>query len=180
MKKFEALNVSSKFAICGVPIRVDTYKNCSFGCAYCFSNCRKIMEFEKTLQIANIQSVERRLDRIFNKKKYDNTSFLDTLIADKITWHCGGMSDPFQPVEQRYHITEQLVDVCNKYDISILFSTKSNDLYGANIRPDLHTFQFSVSNVDNRKDLEKNVPTIESRYELYKNLKKDYVGHKII
>ena len=173
MKKFEALNVSSKFAICGLPIRVDTYKFCSFGCAYCFSNCRKIMEFAKEFQIANIAGVEKRLDRIFNKQQYEQTNFLDTLIADRITWHCGGMSDPFQPIEGRYHVTEELVDVCNKYGITILFSTKTDNLYGANIRPDLHTFQFSVTNVDNRTDLEKNVPNIEKRLQLYKQLKKD-------
>ena len=173
MKKFEALNVSSKFAICGLPIRVDTYKNCTFGCTYCFSNNRKICEFEKNFQIANIQSVERRLDRIFNKGKYEQTNFLDVLIADRITWHCGGMSDPFQPIEQKYHVTKELVDVCNKYNISILFSTKSDRLYDANIRPDLHTFQLSVSNVDNRKDIEKNVPDIENRYQLYRQLKND-------
>lgn len=173
MKTFEALNVSSKFAICGLPIRVDTYKNCSFGCEYCFSNNRKICEFEKDFQIANIPSVEKRLDRIFNQGKYDMTNFLDTLIADRITWHCGGMSDPFQPIERKYRATEQLVDVCNKYDISILFSTKTDNLYGANIRPDLHTFQLSVSNVANRRDIEPNVPDIEKRYQLYKQLKKD-------
>ena len=104
MKQFEALNVSSKFAICGLPIRVDTYKNCSFGCTYCFSNNRKICEFDKEFQVANLRSIEKRLDRIFNKGEYSASNFLDTLIAQGITWHCGGMSDPFQPIEQQYHI----------------------------------------------------------------------------
>ena len=177
MKKFEGLNVSSKFAICGLPIRVDTYKNCSFGCKYCFANNRKICEFGKEFQVANISSIEKRLDRIFNYSKYDMTNFLDVLIADRITWHCGGMSDPFQPIEEVVGATKQLVDVCNKYDISILFSTKSDKLYDANLRPDLHTFQFSVTNVDNRKDIEPNVPGISDRYKLYKQLKKD--GFKV-
>ena len=177
IKKFEALNVSSKFAICGLPIRVDTYKNCTFGCEYCFSNNRKICEFDKKLQIANINSVEKRLDRIFNKVDYSYTNFLDMLIADRITWHCGGMSDPFQPIEGQMHVTGELIDVCNKYGISILFSTKSDCLYGANIRPDLHSFQLSVSNVNNRKDIEKNVPDIYKRFELYKKLKND--GFKV-
>ena len=115
LKAFEALNVSSKFAICGLPIRVDTYKNCTFGCIYCFSNNRKICEFEKTFQIANLKSIEKRLDRIFNKRKVDSTNFLDTLIAQGITWHCGGMSDPFQPIEDRYHITSQMIDICETY-----------------------------------------------------------------
>lgn len=171
IKKFEALNVSSKFAICGLPIRVDSYKNCAFGCIYCFSNNRKICEFGKEFQVANVESVEKRLHRIFKEDKYDITNFLDTLIADRITWHFGGMSDPFQPIEGRYHITSKLVDICNQYDVSILFSTKSDNLYGVNVRPDLHTFQFSISNVDDRKDIEKNVPSIEKRLQLYKALK---------
>lgn len=98
-KTFNPLNVSSKFAICGLPIRVDTYKTCSFGCKYCFSNYRKIMEFEKQLQVANIKSVERKLDKILNKKEVNPENFLDVLISQGYDWHCGGMSDPFQPVE---------------------------------------------------------------------------------
>ena len=171
MKTFNPLNVSSKFAICGLPIRVDTYKNCGFGCAYCFSNSRVICEFDKALQVANLKQVERKLDKIFNKNEFDKNNFLDTLIAERITWHCGGMSDPFQPVERKYRITEQMVDICNEYDISILFSTKSNSVYGANIRPDLHTFQLSITNTEDNKVLEPNVPSIESRYKFYRDLK---------
>lgn len=173
VKKFEGLNVSSKFAICGLPIRVDTYKTCTFGCTYCFSNNRKICEFDKTIQIANIESVKKRLDRIFNKQKYDSTNFLDSLIAQEITWHCGGMSDPFQPAEKKYHVTKDLVDVCNEYGITILFSTKTATLYNANVRPDLHTFQLSVTNVDNRKDLEPGVPDIQKRIDLFHALKRE-------
>ena len=29
-KKFNAINVSSKIAICGLPLRVDSYKTCTF------------------------------------------------------------------------------------------------------------------------------------------------------
>lgn len=172
-KKFNPLNVSSKFAICGLPIRVDSYKNCGFQCLYCFSNNRKICEFDKELQVANIKSVENKLNKIFNKHSYGPNNFLDTLIAQRYTWHCGGMSDPFQPVEASLHVTKQLIDVCNQYDISILFSTKSDSIYGANIRPDLHTFQLSISNVNNRTDLEPNVPNIQKRYNFFKELKSE-------
>lgn len=74
-KKFTPLNVSSKFAICGIPLRVDTYKSCSFGCKYCFANHRKIMEFEKTLQVANLSWLEKKLDKIYNKNIYNKESF---------------------------------------------------------------------------------------------------------
>lgn len=172
-KKFDPVNVSSKFAICGLPIRLDSYKTCSFGCAYCFANNRKIMEFEKQLQVGDCESVQKRLTRIFEKNKVSANNFLDTLIASKYTWHCGGMSDPFQPCEKTYGITEQLIRITKKYDISILFSTKSADLYGAwdVIDPMLHTFQLSVTNVSNNKKLEPNVPSIDKRYAMYRRLK---------
>lgn len=173
LKTFQPLNVSSKFAICGLPIRVDTYKNCSFGCKYCFANNRVIMEFEKNLQIGNIKSVEKRLDRIFNKGQFEYTNFLDTLIHSKYTWHCGGMSDPFQPCEQKYHVTRDLLKATEPYGISILFSTKTDDLYDSWgwLNPALHTFQLSVTNVYNMKDIEPNVPDIKSRIKLFDKLK---------
>lgn len=129
------------------------------------------MEFEKTLQVGNIKSVERKLDTIFNKGVVKQDNFLDVLISNGYTWHCGGMSDPFQPIEQKLGITKQLIDVTNKYGIHILFSTKSDTIYDCDINPELHTFQLSVTNVDNRKDIEPNVTDINSRYRFYRDLK---------
>ena len=96
------------------------------------------MEFDKNLQIGNVKSVERRLDKIFVRNKVDKTNFLDFLISQRYDWHCGCMSDPFQPAEEKFH---------KQYNIHILFSTKSSTLYGCEVEPDLHTFQMSVTNV---------------------------------
>lgn len=171
IEKFNSVNVSSKFAICGLPIRVDSYKTCSFGCKYCFAENREIMKFEKKIQVGNVKALETKLNRIFDKKNYDKNNLLDNLIAQKITWHWGGMSDPFQPCENKLGITKQLVDVTNKYGIHVLFSTKSNTTYDVDIRPDLHSFQLSISNINNLKNIEPNVPDIESRYKFYRELK---------
>ena len=170
-KKFNPLNVSSKFAICGLPIRVDTYKTCSFGCKYCFSNCRKIMEFEKTLQVGNISLVEKKLNNIFNKQIVKPENLLDVLISNGYTWHCGGMSDPFQPIEKKLGVTKQLIDITNKYGVHILFSTKADTIYDCDINPELHTFQLSVTNTSDRTDIEPNVPYLHSRYGFYCKLK---------
>ena len=71
LKKFNGLNVSSKFAVCGLPIRVDTYKTCTFGCKYCFAENRKIMGYNKVLQVANIPSIRKRLDKVLVKHDFD-------------------------------------------------------------------------------------------------------------
>ncbi len=175
--KFEGLNVSSKFGICGLPIRVDSYKTCSFGCRYCFANGRKIMEFEKNLLVANTDSIERRLDRIFTHGNVDPTSFLDKLVANRVTWHFGGMSDPFQPCNERLKVTNTIIDIGNKYDVTMLISTKSDTIHGANLRPDLHAVQMSVSNVYDRRDIEPDVPPIEQRLKLFRELKRE--GFKV-
>jgi len=170
MKKFIPINVSSKFAICGLPIRVDTYKGCSHGCRYCFANERKIMEFKKTVSLGDLDWVERKLQKIFGGNS-DPTNFLERLILEGITWHCGGMSDPFQPIEEEFQITKKLVDITSLFGISILFSTKGFSTYGVDLNPELHTFQFSITNIENRNDLEPFVANIEARYALYKTLK---------
>jgi len=171
-KRFNPINVSSKFAICGLPIRVDTYKTCSFGCKYCFSNYRKVMEFTKTLQIANLDSLRRRLKRVFDKKEIKENDFLDYLLREGVTWHCGGMSDPFQPIEKELKITSKMLEITNKYNISILFSTKTDDVYDwTNLKPELHSFQLSITNLENRKDIEPNVADINKRINFYKKLK---------
>lgn len=171
IKKFNPLNVSSKFAICGLPIRIDSYKTCSFGCKYCFAENREIMKYQKIIQVGNVKTVENKLKKIFDKKEVNYDNLLDVLINDRITWHWGGMSDPFQPCEKKLGITKQIVDITNKYGIHILFSTKSNTTYDVDIRPDLHSFQLSISNIDDLKNIEPNVPSIESRYKFYKDLK---------
>ena len=171
MKKFNPLNASSKFAICGLPLRVDTYRYCTFGCEYCFSNGRTILGAVDDLQIGNISALTKRLHKVYDLNKGFEGSFIDELLRERITWHCGGMSDPFQPAEKKLHITKQMVDVSNRYGNTILFSTKSDTTYDVDIKPELHSFQLSVTNVGNNINIEPFVPSIERRLAFYRSLK---------
>lgn len=168
-----SLKVTSKFGLCGLPISIDTYQNCSFGCIYCFANMgvsqANVRDKQKIIAIDN-SSIISRLERI-KKDKYNKESFLDMLIAEGITWHCGGMSDPWQPAEKELHSTANLLKITNKFDISILFSTKTSEVDFSCLRPDLHSFQLSVTNANNRYDIEPNLDSIEKRHRLYEELK---------
>ena len=170
-KKFNAINTSSKIAICGLPLRVDSYKTCTFNCRYCFSNNRKIMEFNKELQVVNINQFEKTLKRIHVDNNVKENSLIDNLLYEDITLHWGGMSDPFQHIEKKLGITKQLIDISNKYNKHVLFSTKTDTVYDCDIRPDLHSFQLSFTSSKTDKNLEPGVACFENRLKFYKELK---------
>ena len=114
IKKFNSPTVSSKIGICGLPLRVDTYSLCSFGCTYCFANNREIMK-SSDFKVANLNHLRKTLERILDRHEIDENSLSDKLISEGVTWHCGGLCDPFMPCEEKYHITSQMIDICNKY-----------------------------------------------------------------
>lgn len=169
MKTFDPVDATSKFPICGMPIRLDTYRSCTFQCKYCFAN--RFLGGNTNFQIGNIISIQNRLKKVFDDKDVENFIFVDQLISNGYTWHCGGMSDPFQPCEQEYHVTRDIINITNDYNINILFSTKADTYYDANLKPDLHAFQLSITNIHNRRDIEPNIPDIESRYKFFQELK---------
>lgn len=127
------------------------------------------MEFDKHLSIGNISQLEKRLKRVIGEGALRDGNFIDTLIAQGITWHCGGMSDPLQPCEEKYHITAQLIELTKRYGVSVLFSTKSDSLRGCDPDPELHTFQLSVTGAS--RELEPNVASIEDRHRFFRLLK---------
>lgn len=101
--------------------------------------------------------MRKRLERIFHGSGAKDGNLIDNLIASGITWHCGGMSDPFQPCEQEYGISAQLMELTKEYGISVLFSTKSDTIYDGKPDRELHTFQMSVTCLE-PNSLEPHVP----------------------
>ena len=173
MKKFNPLNVSSKFAICGLPIRLDTYSQCQYNCTYCFSNNRQIGK--KPYKEPNIQWLKNKLKKVYDDKNINKENFLEMLLNDRITLHGGTMNDCFQPIEKTAQNTKRIVEILNSYGQHILFSTKSDNTYDVPLTPDLHSFQLSVSNTKGL--MEQRVPHINNRIKFYNQLKDK--GYKV-
>ena len=57
------------------------------------------MKFDKNIQVANLNWLEKKLDKVLNQHKFDDSNFLDVLIDKGFDFHCGGMSDPFSLVK---------------------------------------------------------------------------------
>ena len=174
MKKFNPLNVSSKFAICGLPLRLDTYSQCQHDCTYCFSNHRQIGKKPKNKQ-PNIQWLKNKLRKVYDDKNINKENFLETLLNDRITLHGGTMNDCFQPIEKTQQNTEKIVELLNIYEQHILFSTKTDKTYDVPLTPELHSFQLSISNLKNF--MEEKVPRIDKRIQFYNQLKDK--GYKV-
>ena len=169
VKKFFLLKVSSKFSICALPLRLDSYNTCIFGCDYCYSNNRLIGERDVT-SVPNFQWLKNKFSKVFDLGDVNKKNFLECLLKNNITLHGGSHSDFFQPLEKVHGHSKSIVELCNEYNQKILFSTKSDRTYDVPINPNLHSFQLSFSSVDDKLGLEKNVPVFESRYNFYKDL----------
>jgi len=87
----------SQIILCDLPIRMDTYTGCSHNCTYCFTNFKLGESAVKPYE--SVQSLKNFIDG----KRNVETRWCDF----KIPIHLGGMSDPLQPVEEKYGITYQ-------------------------------------------------------------------------
>lgn len=100
-------------ARCKYPTRLDMYgKGCQHNCQYCYA--RSLLDFRKLWNptepaMADKEKVRRKLD---------------TITPGSIL-RLGGMTDPFQPMESEYRLTEWLIDELNARDIGYLIVTKS-------------------------------------------------------
>lgn len=170
------LALTQQFRFCGNPLRCDFYKNCSFQCNYCFAKSHGgIDKFDKPIEIAKYEIVEKLFKRAFENDN-ETTNIVVELLRRKTPIHCGGMSDPFQPLEFKLHLTYRLIELSNKYGVPIVFSTKQCDLpqeYWDILDPKLQAFQISlISNDENwLKKYEPNTPTPTQRLDFMRKLK---------
>lgn len=85
---FKPLAVSSKFAICGLPLRLDTYKSCGFDCTYCFANNRVIGA--KQEKECNIDWLKKKFKKVYDETDVNPNDFLEVLLKNRISLHGGG------------------------------------------------------------------------------------------
>ena len=167
--------ITQQFRFCGNPFRIDMYRGCDFGCQYCFANARQ-GNFEVKWQTADEKMVERAFHKAFDEdKEYKNVTV--ELMRHKVPLHCGGMSDPFQAREWDIGATKKLIELSNKYDYPISFSTKAAHLpeeYYNILNPNIHAFQISLMGYDEDfvRKYESNTPSPAERIEFCKELKR--------
>lgn len=115
---------SGEIADCSLPVSFDTYSNCSFGCAYCFSQFQRSngkcgeSYLRKIVKPVNVE----RVKKIFTG---EIESQFWPYIKDKRPIQWGGLSDQFDNYERKYGKTLELMEFFSDLNYPISFSTKS-------------------------------------------------------
>lgn len=116
---------SGEIADCSLPMTLDTYSNCSFGCVYCFSQYQRGIGgakedyFSKNVKCINVEKVKR----IFSGE--DTKSQFAAYVKDHRPIQYGGLSDQFDGFERKYGQTYELLKYLKEINYPICFSTKS-------------------------------------------------------
>lgn len=169
-KTFRPLVITTKFFKYSLPLNLDSYRYCSFQCEYCFMKNRVIGKRNEHLK-PNIDWLKHKFEKVYDDKDINKENFLEMLLKNRITINCGTKSDPFQPCEMKDQQTKKIIELCNQYDQSIIFGTKSDKVYDVPLDAGKHSFQLSITNHFNDSYLEPNVPSFEKRVAFYKELK---------
>lgn len=124
-KSYGSPRWSGEIADCSLPMTLDTYSNCSFGCVYCFSQYQRGIgggsdDYNaKKVKCINVDKVKK----IFSLE--DTKSQFYQYVKDKRTIQYGGLSDQFDGYERKYGQTYELLKYLKEIKYPISFSTKS-------------------------------------------------------
>lgn len=167
---------TGEIADCSLPLTLDTYSNCSFGCVYCFSQYQRGIgkgkeEYKnKIVKCINVDKVKK----IFSGE--DTKSQFYKYVKDKRPIQYGGLSDQFDGYEKKYGQTYELLKYLREIDYPICFSTKSawvfhDEKYRELFKgADNWNVKFSIItlNEEKAKKIEVGVPTPRQRLDAMK------------
>lgn len=169
---------TSQFTMCGNCFRMDSYKGCWFGCAYCFANARagggSDNNFNRDFAVTDPEIVRKWFYEALELG--DTSNIKKEMINHRVPIHLGGMSDPFQELEKKYRATYRLLEVSRKYRYPINISTKTASLepmYYELLDPSIHTFSISLIGLsdDYIRTWESRTPLAQERIAFIRALK---------
>jgi len=118
------LSLTSQFRFCGLPLRLDSYAGCAFRCVFCFARFREGSSYSAALRAADGEYLNR-LFRFTFEREDSRPGILAQFLRKRVPIHFGGMSDPFQPAELRFRVTQSFLRALAKYKYPTVLSTRS-------------------------------------------------------
>ncbi|WP_338016341.1 radical SAM protein [Rhodovulum sulfidophilum] len=151
---------------CSVPLRLDSYSNCQFGCQYCFSKARGGSFAVSNSTTLDNRQLKKRLQRAAEGNPRGAT---EEFIQRRIPMQFGGMNDPFGPSESKKRISLETLKILAEYDYPTIISTKgtilASDEYLSVVARGNFYVRISVAAVGSEltSALEPGVPSVSDR-----------------
>lgn len=167
---------TGEIADCTLPLTLDTYSNCSFGCVYCFSQYQRGIGdtaeayFNKRVKAINPEKIKKLFSGEDTKSQ-----FWEYIRTNRpIQW--GGLSDQFDEFERKYGITYEILKYLKEINYPICFSTKSAWVFSDPKYQELFrgadnwNMKFSIITLDENdaRRIEVGVPSPQKRLEAMK------------
>ena len=117
--------LTGEVADCSLPVTLDTYSNCSFGCVYCFSQYQRGLGKTKEAYYGKkVKAISPEKIRAIFSGQDKNSQFYEW-VKNKRPIQYGGLSDEFDEYERKYGVTYEVLKILRELDYPICFSTKS-------------------------------------------------------
>ncbi len=171
-KNYGSPRWTGEIADCSLPVTLDTYSNCSFGCVYCFSQYQRGIGAAKESYLhKDVKSINpEKIKAIFSGEK--RSQFYEYLKTKRPIQY-GGLSDQFDEFERKYGITYEVLKYLKEINYPICFSTKSAWVFSDPKYVELFrgadnwNVKFSIITLDEKdaKKIEVGVPSPRERLE---------------
>ncbi|RLI81965.1 hypothetical protein DRP04_05005 [Archaeoglobales archaeon] len=109
---------------CHYPLRLDTYSGCIHNCVYCYAkNLLENRGYWNPVRIANASYIEKLLERLLQNS--DDSDSISSAVRRRVPFRLGGLTDCFQDSEKQNRVTENVLEILNRYEYPYLIVTKS-------------------------------------------------------
>lgn len=150
----------------------NTYRGCEHNCVYC--NARYTHEYlglpsgEFAHKILVKDNAAEVLDKEFSREKWNN----------KLTVDLSTVTDPYQPAEERFKVTRNVLEVFLKHHNSLMITTKSDlvlrdlDILSEIGRTGFLNVVITLTSLDEdlRKRIEPKAPSVDRRLRVVQEL----------
>lgn len=168
-----SMDVNNQIFFCGVPFRLDTYSGCTHRCSYCFVCSAELTSASRNnrgqyIIPTDFQGIRREFINALDTN-VSRESISIEWIRHRMPIHWGGMSDPFQPAEQKFKVSREVLKILSWYDYPTVISSKGvisgQPEYLELLKSGKYAYQCSLvsDNEEFMKKLEPGTPTPKER-----------------